>query len=271
MDYSIPTEHLLRIPEDEYHTATRHGEFLSSHMLAAFRRSPMFYYRKLKGYVVEKKSAAYELGTAVHKMILEGVEAFNREYFVTDGPINPKTGNPYGKQTKAFEEWASTIDKKIISYDDMAFVERLFEAVFLNAEANDLLSQGVAERTLRTHYAGMPCQIRADWINPARGIIDLKTTQDLDWFESDARRYGYIYQLAFYRSIFAELTNVIAPVYIIAVEKDEPYRAGVWKIASDVLDQAEAVNREAIRRLRNCYNTGDWPTGFEEPRIITEL
>ena len=36
-----------------------------------------------------------------------------------------------------------------------------------------------------------------DWFDAHRGIADLKTCDNLDWFEADARRYGYAHQLAF--------------------------------------------------------------------------
>ena len=36
-----------------------------------------------------------------------------------------------------------------------------------------------------------------------QAIFELKTADDLTWFEADSRRYGYAHQLAFYRSILA--------------------------------------------------------------------
>ncbi len=264
-------ERLLTIPEKEYHEAAARGEYLSSHLLANFRRCPDFYHRKLTGKVAEKESRAYAVGSAAHKLILEGNIAFDTAYTVANGPVNPKTGQPYGKQSKAYAEWEATQEKPIISFEEKEWLEKLRFAVQSNPEAEKLLAQGRAEGVVRATIDYMPCQIRIDWFSPEFGIVDLKTAADLDWFDSDLKRYGYILQLAFYRMVLREATGVDAPVSIIAVEKDEPYRAGVWFINQDVLDQAERINRSAMGRLFNCLQTGNWPTGFETPRIVTSI
>ena len=68
-----------------------------------------------------------------------------------------------------------------------------------------LLEYGEPEGVVRADYCGMPCQIRMDWFEPHHGIVDLKTCDDLTWFEADARRYGYAHQLAFYRAVLAQV------------------------------------------------------------------
>lgn len=46
----------LRIPEDEYHAASRRGEYISSHLLADFRKSPLLYRRETTGLVPPRDS-----------------------------------------------------------------------------------------------------------------------------------------------------------------------------------------------------------------------
>jgi len=128
------------------------------------------------------------------------------------------------------------------------------------------LLEGVPEGVVRAEYCGIPCQARFDWVNPDRGIVDLKTCDDLTYLESDARRYGYAHQLAFYRALLAEVCGKCLPVYLVAVEKKEPFRCGVWRMGEDVLALAEKENREAIARLKRCRETDIWPTGFESLR-----
>ena len=86
-----------------------------SHLLADFRESPALYRRKVSGEITESESSAFVMGRAAHCLILEGGNAFDREYVVTDGPINPRTGESYGRNTKAFAEWAATQEREIIS------------------------------------------------------------------------------------------------------------------------------------------------------------
>ena len=54
------------------------------------------------------------------------------------------------------------------------------------------------------------------------------------------------------------------PVHLIAVEKKEPFRCGVWLVAPDTLTVAQRDNEAAIDRLRACLAEERWPTGYEE-------
>ncbi|MDD4431673.1 MAG: PD-(D/E)XK nuclease-like domain-containing protein, partial [Bacteroidales bacterium] len=93
---------IIHEPADEYHARSRSGEFMSSHLLADFRESPALYRKKVQGQIQENESAAFIMGRAAHCLILEGRNAFDKEYVVSDGPINPRTGESYGSKTKAF-------------------------------------------------------------------------------------------------------------------------------------------------------------------------
>ncbi|MFN9975697.1 MAG: PD-(D/E)XK nuclease-like domain-containing protein, partial [Phycisphaerae bacterium] len=80
--------------------------------------------------------------------------------------------------------------------------------------------------------------------------------------------FHYLHQLAFYRAIVAEATGETLPVYLIAIEKREPFRCGVWLIGQDVLGAAQRENEEAMTRLRQCMATDEWPTGYETLRTF---
>ena len=84
---------VLREPAETYHAnASRH---LSSHALGEFRRCPLLYRRRKLGLVPDRDSPAYLLGRAAHTLILEGRVAYERA-FAVGGPINHRTGQPYG-------------------------------------------------------------------------------------------------------------------------------------------------------------------------------
>ena len=102
------TDRFLSIPAEEYHAASRSGQYMSSHLLADFRESPELYRRKTSGEIAESESPALALGRAAHCLILEGRAAFDEQFHVADGPVNPKTGEPYGKAAKAYAEWLSS-------------------------------------------------------------------------------------------------------------------------------------------------------------------
>lgn len=257
---------LLREDEQTYHAKA--GEYLSSHLLADFRRCPLLYAKKVGGLIADDDRMAYLLGRAAHKLILEGRAAFESA-FAVGGPINPKTGRPFGSATKAFADWAAQQGKPVLTQDQVDLIENLLAGVTTNAQAVELIRHGRSEGVVRAEYCGMPCQARFDWVHPFRGIVDLKTCDDLTWLEADARRYGYLHQMAFYRALLSQvLGQLLVPVHIIAVEKKEPYRCGVWRVSDDSLAVAQRENDAAIRRLLRCHDLGSWPTGYEEIRVL---
>ena len=264
---------IVDIPADEYHEAARRGEFLSSHLLGDFRACPRLYRKKMSGEIEPTDTAAYQTGRALHTLILEGRAKFDEEYLISSGPTNPKTGEPFGKTTKAYREWLASQKRPIVSSEDFGWMLKLQQSVALHPVANALLEHGRTEGTVRIALNGEPCQIRMDWFNPdfegKPVIVDLKTCDNLSFFERDARKYGYPEQLAFYREAFKAASGGVAPdTYIIGIEKREPYRCGVWKLTDGLLDQSAATNQMAMSLLKECRRRNEWPTGYEELRIF---
>lgn len=260
------TRVLTREPADVYHA--RSTEHVTSHRLADFRRCPLLFRKKEQGLIPERDSTAFLIGRAAHVLVLEGRERYESE-FAVGGPINPRTRKPFGSNTKAFAEWAEGIGKPVLSDDQAALIEQMAASVKGHTFARELLAGGVAEGVIRCEYAGHRCQSRLDWINPtpALGIVDLKTTDSLDGFELDIDAFGYVEQMAFYRALAAEVSGIVLSVHLIAVEKREPFRCGVWQIAQRVLDAAQDVNERAMCELTRCRETGVWPTRFESLRL----
>lgn len=256
---------LLRESDAEYREKAK--TYLSSHALADFRKCPLLYWRKKQGLVPDEDRPAYLVGRAAHALILEGIEKFEAEYAV-GGPINPNTDKPYGAQTKAYADWAAALGKAVLTDDQYGVITSMAASVDAHPVAVELLADGVPEGVVRVEYCGLPCQARLDFFNPGRGIIDLKSCDDLTWFEADARRFSYAHQFAFYQALVAHATGEKAPVHVIAVEKKEPFRCGVWAMGQDVLGIAQKENEEAIERLRKCRESDTWPTGFESVRAF---
>ena len=252
-------------PADVYHGKAK--QFLSSHQLLDFMKCPWLYHKKHTGEIQDQDSSAYLVGRAAHCRILEGRDVYESE-FALGGPINPSTTRPFGSNTKAFREWADIQGKPVLSHDHIELIEKMASGISMNDEAVDLLLYGRAEGVVRTDYCGLPCQIRVDWLHPHRGIVDLKTCDDLTWFEADARRYGYVNQLSFYQAVLASVIGEYVPVHIVAIEKREPFRCGVWCISDHSLANARSENEAAIRRLIACQGNGHWPTGYEDIRFL---
>jgi len=256
---------LIRETDAEYR---RHAKArLSSHALATFKKCPLLYQKERDGLIPDEDRPAYFLGRATHTLVLEGREQYEAAYAI-GGPINERTGKPFGQATKAWQEWSEAQGKPVLSHDQADLIEILNAAVHHHPLAAGLLADGEAEGVVRTEYCGVPCQSRIDWIHPERGLVDFKTADNLSWFESEAKAFGYVHQLAFYRSMVEQVTGVALPVYLIAVEKREPYRCGVWLLGDNALAIARQENEAAIRRLQRAWEIDAFPTGYEDIRLL---
>ena len=253
-------------PAEAYHAKAK--DFLSSHQLIEFAKCPYLYKKRISGLLEDKDSPVYFVGRAAHTRILEGIDAYQTQYAV-GGPINPSTGKPFGSTTKKFLEWQETQAKPVIPFEKADLIEAMNAGVRMNPLACKLLDFGKSEGVVRANYCDLPCQIRIDWTHPELGIVDLKTCDDLDSFENDTRKYGYKYQLAFYHAVLQTVVpDVEIGVHIIAVEKREPYRCGVWMMPEETLHQTRITNEASIERLKAAQIFDTWPTGYETVRVL---
>lgn len=265
---------------EAYHAAAARGERISFHSLMDFVRNGKEYHDRVTGALPPKEETREMFfGSAAHKLILEGREAFADEYKVADGPVNPRTGAPYGRETKAFAEWAAQQDKAIVSTEEAAQILKMEKAVRSHEVAAQLLAHGEAETPLYFHWCGLPCQSCLDWITPPQDgthptIVDLKTTSDIDKFKYQWRDFRYVAQLAFYRRAYME-NSCAEEAYcaIIAVEKPRANgpapRCGVWFIETALINDFEDKLMQDLNALKEARETDEWRDGYETPRMIT--
>ncbi|MGL6195529.1 MAG: PD-(D/E)XK nuclease-like domain-containing protein [Thermoguttaceae bacterium] len=253
-------------PADVYHAKAKDN--LSSHQLMTFMASPLLYWKKRSGLIVEAESTAYFVGRATHTRILEGRDVYEREYAI-GGPINPSTGKPFGSTTKKFLDWQESQNKPVIPFDKAELIENMHSGIMQNHYARQLLETGRAEGVVRLRYRDLPSQIRIDWFNPDFGIADLKTCDELRYFVNDALKYCYHHQAAFYQSVLAEAIKEHLPYYLIAVEKREPFACGVWQITDETLAHARGEINGAIERLKKANTKDEWLSGYEELQYLS--
>ena len=84
---------LIRETAEEYHAKSK--DHLSSHQLGDFRKCPLLYRKKKLGLVADEDRPAYQIGRALHTLVLEGRDRFEAEYAV-GGPIRsrPRSRRP---------------------------------------------------------------------------------------------------------------------------------------------------------------------------------
>lgn len=268
-------------PADEYHKHS--GEYLSSHLLGMYRACPQHYRRHVDGHCERPDSAAYRLGRAAHTLILEGEDALNARYAdMADAPINQRTGRAYGADTAAVRDWLRTTGcEDVLSEREREQLSAMQTSVITHPTAPLLLDGATVEHCSRVNRlcgTDIRAQARYDALNSTGddiALVDLKTTTDLQWFESDARRYGYVQQVVYYslvleaaaRAAGVELERPIE-LYIVAVEKSEPYRCGVWALSTETRENMRAVVCDDVLRLARSIRCNDWPTLYEVTRTL---
>lgn len=273
----------LKLDDRTYHASPI--EVCSAHRLQKFLDSPPAYKAWFDGQIDEIDKPAYVFGRAAHVFILEGIVAFEDRYLASDGPINPKTDRPYGRDTQKYAEWLAAqkeTGKEIITDNELELIHGMDDAIW-NCDISAYLldgSCGVPEVTLRAEIEGVNCQSRIDWIDDkCKCFVDLKTTSELGqpprddkpWscdFVRDAERFGYLHQMAFYRLMIRSVYGVNYDCCMIAVESKPPHEVAVFEISKPTLDLKEAEVLAGIREYRKCVESDNWPSRFDRMFVL---
>ena len=246
---------------------------LTSSGLRDYIKCPKTHKLKTTGIIPRKTSKAFEIGTAAHVLILEGVAAYDERYYIINPdhePVNDKTGKPYGVATKAYTDWLDSVkgERTVLSASEGAMVAAMADSVRNHDAACELLEEGQPEGVIRATIEGVKVQTRMDWYNPNMGITDLKTIADLDDIEEHFTEYGYDTQLAFYQMIAEEVMGHVPPVYVIAVEKAAPNRTGVFAVSQTLLETKRAEIVPVLKQYAASVSADFWPTRYDAVRVI---
>lgn len=211
-------------------------------------RTPAHYqYEKLN----PKSSAAFDLGTAAHSLILEQDET---GIVVID--VDAKRGKAWTDPANAAEA-----DGKIaLTSKEWAQVVAMRDAVMAHPQARYLFSNHQAEQSVFWDEGGLMLKCRPDAWQPGK-LWDLKTTVDAspNEFGKTAHNYGYHQSAAHYIDGVKALTGEELPFGFILVEKTAPYLVSVVELDWEAIDLGRALNGRAKRIYRECADSGNWP------------
>lgn len=237
---------------------------LTSRLLRDFRKCPQLFYRKQSGLLPSTTSKTYLVENAARYLILKGREAFDEKYLIGgDRPINPKTGLPYGTETKKYAEWRATVEQEILTEQEGQTVFAVAAAVAAHDEAAPLLAAGRAYVHADGEFDGLPAQSLSHWLSDDGTLVYITIINDLDRFAEQARDYEYAHRLQFEDAVLTSTGENVQRYRLIAIEKREPFRVGVWTIGEELMWDAIQQNRAAAQHIDECQSTGHWPTNFE--------
>ena len=246
---------------------------LSNSSLSVLKRSPTeFYKRFITGEMKGQETEAMLLGSAVHMLALEP-ERFDAEYVVLDGPINPQTGKPYGRDTKKFEYWlmdqaANDDGRTMLIREEFAESLAIAKAFQAHPEIMAIMASR-AEKLFESEYSmeyeigddkvEMKCKI--DFVCPSeRLIIDLKTTSDPSpyaWGWS-AEDFGYHRQAAIYTDAMEAKYGGDFRFLFGVVRSKEPYEAAVYELDAESIQRGRVEYEALIEEYIDRKASNDW-------------
>lgn len=279
----------MAIRKEPFHEYMAFKQHLTSTKLRKYIQDPLIYKWNQDNNWPHTDSPSMLFGRALHTMLLEGDNCYGEAWHVEDC-INPRTGKPYGKETKAYTEWREAISNRFPNKEviDLATHNRVYELAQIvrkNPFFKAFCTGGVAERVIRGKLHGRDCQCRIDYLkiegndipatwSPEGGsdapalITDLKTTDNLDRFNYAIRDYGYLYQLAFYAEMFEHFTEQEAETHILAVETKPPYRVGLWEAPVPVMLDYRKKVQNYIEDLVDSEKHNTWFSRYDEIQEI---
>lgn len=248
---------------DESHDAYHSNPAIGSTLAKLARKSLRLFYDVHSGLAPREDKGVYQVGRIVHMRVLEPDRY--AETTVTRGPINEKTGNEYGRDTKAFAAWQAANPGLMVveSYIDL-MCTRMPESVA------EVLRDGKPEVTIRTPYSDhLTVQCRPDWLRDG-DVWDLKTIDDVDNWERAVRRLDYWFSAGWYQmTMRAEGMTPKAWRWIFA-EKTWPYRWRVVRMSQAYLDHAHEEACRIADDLSVAFEEDEW-SDDPESEIVAEL
>lgn len=225
--------------------------------------------------VPDPAGPAQSKGTAFHTLLLEPDQFYDR---VAVCPANEKTGESWGRGTVKWNEFESDHpNKTYISRAEYRDIEAMWHAANANATVQMLRSakpKVEASAVWTDPEFGAVCKGRFDCLieRPDRIIVaDFKTTGDAspDAFGRDAAKFGYVFQMAFYRRACSVLFHGKAfDAYIVAIESEAPYAVAVYSIDDGTLAVGMSEVRSRMAQYAAAVKNNKWPGYDAETPLV---
>lgn len=204
------------------------------------------------------EKAHYDLGTACHAALLEGLDI-----------VTPVDAPDW--KTKAAREERDLIRSQgriPLLADTFEELQRMIAAIHAQLAEHHaeppLFRDGAAEQTLVWEEpGGVVCRSRLDWLRDDHTAVDdLKSSSRSASPAAYARRLfevGGDIQCAMYRRGVEKLTGTRPEFRLCVVETKPPYALSVISLAPSALELGERKLEYAIGKWRECLLADSWP------------
>ncbi len=209
-----------------------------------------------------KESAAFDLGSAVHALVLEP-----EKDLVRCGP-----GDRRGTAWKDAKLAADLDGYILLPQGEYDLAKNIAHAALVQAPEwmdRPRITEGSVFATDR--ITGVEIKCRPDIFIPDDGlVIDLKTCQSASprMFSRDVHTYAYNLQAAFYLRVLQGAGFEADRFVFLAVEKEPPYAVGIHEIDADYLETSHQIVTQMLLKIRDAKETDSYTTGWPEINMI---
>ncbi len=228
------------ITNEDYHNSDQFKEFCSSSMLKLMLVSPK-YARYALDNPKDIESEAKSQGSVYHSMLESlanrgDLSGFDEDYFIFNPPKNPRTNNPYGFDTKAYQEAVecevqSNEGREPCSEGQKKIAESMIDELLngnphLSPTIKHLIKIGSAEQSHFLEYQGQKFKYRSD-LKTAKKLVDWKKTRlgfpKPEMFNKEIVKWNYHISAAMYQFLEFMLTGVWKNFYWVTQEDQPPF------------------------------------------------
>lgn len=249
----------LDISNEGYHK----GPGISKSQLDDVAVSPAIYQWRKNAPVDEEKTAALDLGTALHCLLLEP-DDFSQRFQI--GPeVNRRT--TAGKQEeKEFMERCENEGITPITHDDNRKLTLMRDSAMAHPIARWMLeAQGKAEASIywNDRDTDVLSRCRPDKIiTEFNWCVDVKSTADIMKFQKDFYSYRYHVQDAFYCDGYESHFHEIPTFAFLAVSTSIDcgrYPVQVFILDQQAKDAGRAEYKSNLSTFAECLSRNEWP------------
>lgn len=254
---------ILQLTSDEYHSnsfdATPcYSNSIGKVMISKSPKHAWLEHPLLNPDYVSVEKSSFDLGSAAHSALLEGVDICEVIKF-------PDWRKDAAKEQRDEARAAGRIPILEKDYPALdAMVKAAHEAIATCPDLGGLrLSDGKPEQTILLDDGHIKIKMRLDWLADDRQIIlDYKTTEIAspdDWMRAIHRSCLDMQSGLYTKGV--ELISGQEPTFIFMVqETNPPYPVYFIGMAGQYLQHGIEKTNKALQMWRNCMLTGIWPS-----------
>lgn len=260
-------EALVKMTQDEYFAASEGREVVTPENIGGLCDYPALFNAMVKNRDLRPAlSPAMGTGRAMNDFLTCTPEEFSDKYIVAAGPTNPKTGKPYGSDTKAYQEWRAQQPKEPVTPEEFNMFGDMAKAYNSHNAIVSLKDyRCIQNAVFKADICGVGCLVKVDklYVREADVVaVDIKTTADLPAFSRTAASLFYREQQALI-SMVLEKNGINAFSEIAAIEKGPIPRCGIFFVEAAKKLACEKAVYDMLHDYADSLASGVFRTGFE--------